>query len=331
VTAGAGTTLAEVQAFLAAEGKQAPLATPWAEATIGGLVAANVNAPLRMRYGAIRDIVLCATVALADGRVIRVGRPVMKNVAGFDLVKVFVGSHGTLGLITDVTLKIVVKQRAQRTLLVAMDDYRHGLMLARRLLPVALVASAIVLCKDCAIAGGPQSSSSPYVLAYTAEGGEEDVQAELEQARQVLQAAGGFEPLEVEGVSGTDVWAEWLASSRSKLVVRVGVAAKDVPVYVNDQAAALNEGAFLVDVGSGLVYAAGTKIDDVVEASGWVERLRRPAVGMDGYAVVMDMPGEWGDGMLDRWGYVPETVDLMRRLKGRWDREGILNVGEFVV
>jgi hypothetical protein len=136
--------------------------------------------------------------------------------------------------------------------------------------------------------------------------------------------------LEVEGVSGTDVWAELLASSRGKLVVRVGVAAKDVPVYVNDQAAALNEGAFLVDVGSGLVYAAGTKIDDVVEAGGWVERLRRPAIGMDGYAVVMDMPGEWGDG-IERWGYVPETVDLMRRLKGRWDREGILNVREFVV
>ncbi len=102
VTVGAGTTLAEIQAFLAPEQKQVPLATPWPETTIGGLIATNVNAPLRMRYGSIRDLVLCATVALADGRVLRVGRPVIKNVAGFELVKVFVGSQGTLGLIIDV-------------------------------------------------------------------------------------------------------------------------------------------------------------------------------------------------------------------------------------
>ncbi len=85
-----------------------PLVSPWPTATIGGLIAANVNAPLRMRYGAIRDLVLCATVVLADGRVLRTGRPVIKNVAGYDLTKAFVGSHGTLGLITDVTLKLVI-------------------------------------------------------------------------------------------------------------------------------------------------------------------------------------------------------------------------------
>src|SRR5256714_1097448 len=102
ITVGAGTTLDEIQTFLAPDQKQVPLATPWPDATIGGLIAANVNAPLRMRYGAVQDLVLCATVALADGRVIRAGRPVIKNVAGFDLVKAFVGSHGTLGLIADV-------------------------------------------------------------------------------------------------------------------------------------------------------------------------------------------------------------------------------------
>ncbi len=69
-----------------------------------------------MRYGAIRDLVLSVTVALADGRVIRAGRPVMKNVAGFDLVKLFVGSHGTLGLITEATLKYAAQPRARRTL-----------------------------------------------------------------------------------------------------------------------------------------------------------------------------------------------------------------------
>ena len=70
----------------------------------------------------------------------------MKNVAGFDLTKLFIGSYGTLGLITDVTLKIVGKPRAQRTLFMPVDDLRYGLLWARQLLPMSLVASAIVVC-----------------------------------------------------------------------------------------------------------------------------------------------------------------------------------------
>ncbi len=330
VTAGAGTTLAEIQSFLALEQKQVPLAAPWTGTTIGGLIATNVNAPMRMRYGAIRDLVLCASIALADGRVIRVGRPVIKDVAGFDLTKVFVGSHGTLGLIADVTLKLVVKPRTQRTLLVPFDDYRHGLTLTRKLLPLALVASAIALCKDCAIPGVVRSTQSPYMFAYTAEGVPEDVQAELDQVRGVLRTVGGAEPIEVEGLSGTDIWAAHLQGSRGKLLVRAGVAAKDVAAYIDDQADVLNEGAFLADMGNGLVYAIGAHVEDAEEARTWVEMLRQPASGMGGYAVVMDMPDDWRE-VIERWGYEPEAVDLMRRLKRRWDPEGILNVGEFVV
>ena len=330
ITVGAGTTLDEIQTFLAPDQKQVPLATPWPDATIGGLIAANVNAPLRMRYGAVQDLVLCATVALADGRVIRAGRPVIKNVAGFDLVKAFVGSHGTLGLIADVTLKLVVKPRTQRTLLIPVDDYRYGLVCAGKLLPMALVASAIMLCKDCVLPKGVQVSASPFTLVYTAEGITEDVEAELDQVRQVLRTEGGPEPLEIEGLSGTDIWAASLAGSRGTLLVRAGVAAKDVAAYINEQAAALNEGAFLADMSSGFVYAVASHIDAAEEAGAWLEKLRQPAVALDGYAVVMDMPEHW-QGKIDRWGYRPQAIDLMHRLKGRWDPEGILNGGEFMV
>lgn len=330
ITVGAGTMLNEIQTFLAPDQKQVPLATPWPEATVGGLIAANVNAPLRMRYGAVRDLVLCATVALADGRVIRAGRPVIKNVAGFDLVKAVVGSHGTLGLITDVTLKLVVQPRTQRTLLIPVEDYRYGLLWAEKLLPIALVASAIMLCKDCIIPKGAPISASTFMLVYSAEGVTEDVEAELDQVRQVLRTEGGPEPLELEGLSGTDIWAASLAGSRGALLVRAGVAARGVAAYVDDQAAVLNEGAFLADVSSGLVYAVASHIDAAVEAGSWLEKLRRPAVALDGYAVVMDMPVDW-QGKIDRWGYRPQAIDLMRRLKGRWDPEGVLNGGEFIV
>jgi D-lactate dehydrogenase (cytochrome) len=168
------------------------------------------------------------------------------------------------------------------------------------------------------------------MLAYTAEGVPEDVQAELDQVREVLRTVGGAEPVEVDGLLGTDIWAAHLQGSQGKLLVRAGVAAKDVAAYINDQADVLNKGAFLADMGNGLIYAVGTHVQTAEEARTWVEMLRQPAIGMDGYAVVMDMPDDWRK-VIDRWGYEPEAVDLMRGLKRRWDPEGILNVGEFVV
>jgi len=336
ITVGAGTPLVEIQSFLAPRRMQVPLASPWPEATIGGLVAANVNAPLRIRYGSMRDLVICATVVLADGRCIRVGRPVIKNVAGYDLVKVFVGSHGTLGLITDVTLKLTPLPRTRRTLLAPIDDLKDGLRLAGQMLPQALVASAILLCKDCDIPGVGDVLRSPYTLVYSAEGIAEDVQAELDQVRQVLRMGevGGPDPIEVETLSGTDIWVRLLGNSkrdgqREVLKVRAGVAAKDLATYVQGQADTLNAGAFIADVGSGQVFAV-RMVDKVEAAQDWLERLRRPALALEGYAVVLDMPEEWKE-RLDRWGYRPETIELMRGLKARWDPAGILNPGGFIL
>ena len=97
VTVGAGTPLVELQTFLGERQLRVAVSSPWPEATVGGLAAANVNGPQRMKYGGWRDNLLCTTVALADGRVIRAGRPVVKNVAGYDLPKVFVGSRAHWG------------------------------------------------------------------------------------------------------------------------------------------------------------------------------------------------------------------------------------------
>ena len=325
VTVGVGASLTELQSFLVSEHLQVPLAAPWPGATIGGLVASNVNAPLRMRYGSLRDLVLCATVVLGDGRVIRAGRPVIKNVAGYDLIKLFVGSHGTLGLITDVTLKLTPLPRARRTLLAAVEDLEHGLVLTEQARSVALVASAILLCKDCDIAGMPRSS---YILAYTAEGLLEDVQAELDQLRQVLRTGGLPDPLEVEDVAGTHIWARLLENSSGRsLQARVGVPARDLASYIQAQSTALNNVAYIADAGNGLVYAVYNHREPAA-ARDWLERLRRPALALGGYAIAMDMPGTW-QGTIDRWGYQPAALDLMRNLKARWDPDNILNPGEF--
>ena len=96
VTVAAGSSVAEVAAELAADGFILPLAAPWPDATIGGTIAAQFNAPWRGAYGGIRETLLCAEVVLPDGRVLRLGRPLVKDVAGYSLHKLFIGSFGTL-------------------------------------------------------------------------------------------------------------------------------------------------------------------------------------------------------------------------------------------
>jgi FAD/FMN-containing dehydrogenase len=331
ITVGAGTRLGEIRTFLESSRMQVPLASPWPQATIGGLMAANVNAPLRMRYGSMRDLVICATVVLANGQQIRVGRPVIKNVAGYDLVKVFIGSHGTLGLIAHVTLKLMPLPRLRRTLLVPRDDLQQGLALARRMLSQSLVASAILLCKGCDLSSVKGLRNSVYTLVYTAEGVAEDVQAELEQVRQVLHMGEvrESEAVEVESLSGTDVWVSMLGNSeQGTMKVRVGVAAKDVAAYVREQGDTLEMGAFIVDVACGQVFAVLSS-DNMNVASKWLKGLRQTALMLEGYAVVLDMPENW-QGRMDRWGYRPEAIELMRGLKRRWDPAGILTGAGFI-
>lgn len=108
ITVAAGTTLAEVQRALGAAGQRLALDPPHAaSATVGGVVAANSSGFWRARYGGVRDQLIGTTVALADGTVARSGGRVVKNVAGYDLNKLFIGSLGTLGVIVECTFKVL--------------------------------------------------------------------------------------------------------------------------------------------------------------------------------------------------------------------------------
>jgi glycolate oxidase FAD binding subunit len=106
-TVQAGMTIGALQKILGQRRQFLPVDPPQPlRATIGGIVAANVNGPRRMMYGGVRDLVVGMKVALATGERIKAGGKVVKNVAGYDLCKLFIGSLGTLGIITDVTLRM---------------------------------------------------------------------------------------------------------------------------------------------------------------------------------------------------------------------------------
>lgn len=329
ISVGAGIRLAEVQAFLESEGKLLPLVSPWGNATLGGLLASNLNAPLRMRYGGLRDQVLAMTIVLADGRSIRAGRPVVKNVAGYDLPKVLIGSYGSLGLISEVTFKFTALPRQRRSLLVPVDNLVSGLEWGQLALAKALVASAVVLCKGISLPDAERDHiQADITLIYTAEGHPADVESEIEQVKQILQAAGASQVTESELVSGSQYWAELLGRDPGQsLKVRTGVPPRDLLTFARAQSSALNSGAYLIDLASGHLYTTNYP-DGVGEAQAWLHELRKAALADGGYALVLDTPAGWRE-KLNIWGFKPDTLDLMKRLKARWDPSSILNPGIF--
>lgn len=124
ITARCGTRLPEIEAALAGHGQVLAFEPPHfaAESTIGGVVAAGLSGPRRQAVGAVRDFVLGAVLMDGKGEVLRFGGQVMKNVAGYDVSRMLAGSLGTLGLILEISLKVLPKPFAETTLGFAMRE-----------------------------------------------------------------------------------------------------------------------------------------------------------------------------------------------------------------
>jgi len=146
-TAPAGATLRDVNAVLARERQWIPLDPPHGDsATIGGIVACNDSGPRRHRFGTPRDLIIGIEVALTSGRVVHSGGRVVKNVAGYDLSRLFCGSRGSLGVITTVTFKLAPLAPTSRTLVAQFTDTTHAVDAALRIAAsAALTPSALEL------------------------------------------------------------------------------------------------------------------------------------------------------------------------------------------
>ena len=274
-------------------------------------MASNSNAPLALRHGPLRDAVLAVEVAMADGRVLRLGRPLVKNVAGYDLPKVFVGSHGTLGLLTRITLRLVPAPRARRTLALALPDLDTGLELARVAIGRAILASGIVLSGD----------GDDRRLLYTAEGPSEEVEVELASIAEEWRSLASETPVE-EKRSATEAWRERLAGAAGDdLLVRAGVAPRDLGALLATWPPERSAG-FVLDCAAGTLYVR-LSAPEPAEAVAWLAALRRAACGLGGYAVATRLPARLAT-TLDPWGYHPPAIAVMRRLKELWDPAGIL-------
>ena len=217
----AGATLAEVQALAARDGLWWPVAHPWPEATVGGVVASSWNGPSRWRYGALRDLVLGGVVVLPDGRPGRVGGKVVKNVAGYDMTKLHVGALGTLGVLTEVNLKLAALPATRRTLAATASSVQQGVAAALAAFRTNLVASSVlVFGGDRAGLGLPDEGAATVVVE--AAGHAADVEQEL---RIAARALAGLDTAGATEQAGDAAGSEWQRAgvAASGVIFRVGL------------------------------------------------------------------------------------------------------------
>ena len=299
---------------LAAHSFQVPFAAPWPDATVGGLLATNLNAPLRMRYGGWRDNVLSVKVALPDGRILRTGRPVVKNVAGYDLTKLFIGSHGMLGLITEITLKLTPLPRRRRTLSLAVETPLQGIELAQATALRWLMTAGVVV---------EQEEAGRWRVLFTVEGLPEDVDAECEELATVLHQAGAG-GIQEEESTATQRWCAHLAAADDgELLARIGVPPQHLALYWRMlPEGARHPGAWFIDVAAGLLFVRWPRIDAATLHT-HLQMAQQPALALRGYATVLSAPAEWMTGP-ERWDWRVDAHEIAHAIRRRWDPAEIL-------
>ncbi|MGH9945094.1 MAG: FAD-binding oxidoreductase, partial [Pyrinomonadaceae bacterium] len=303
-------------------------------ATIGGVVAAGLSGAQAFGYGAPRQFVLGMKVALADGRAIKAGGGVVKNVAGYDMCKLFTSSRGTLGLITELTFKLRPRPAREATL-VALGSHPTELIKAARsilnaqLLPVAVELLSPRLATS--IAAAADDSTQALLVRFA--GSEQAVEAQLNQSRLLLATDARVNV--GEPADDASIWRGLAALAYRGdqcLIWRAGVRPGELPVLLGAiEEAASRAGTHInwhAGIADGRLRAFQQVEAGLVPLISMLEELRRQAQGWGGSLVVEQAPAElWQK--FDPWGLGNPVVALMRRVKHQLDPEGRLAPGCF--
>ncbi|CAH2604813.1 Glycolate dehydrogenase, FAD-binding subunit GlcE [Rhodovastum atsumiense] len=331
LSARAGTPIAELEAAVAAKGQQITAEPPDFSAllgstgaqTLGGVVAANLSGPRRVAWGAMRDHVLGLRAVNGMGEVIRSGGRVLKNVTGLDLAKLLTGSHGTLGVITEVTFKVlpVAEQRAT-LLLPGLDPVRGVAALSAALgSPYGISAAAYLPAGMAARIPALAGIGQPVALVRL-EDFASFVAYRSERLRSDLAEFGAAEML--DDATTRAVWTA--VRDATPLVAEPGAIWRvSVRPSQGPRVAAVLERMFgarwFLDWGGGLVWVSGPAtaaahqavVTAVQEAGGTWTLLRAPEALRTAVEVIPPEP--------------PALAAIARRVKAAFDPKGILNPG----
>jgi glycolate oxidase subunit GlcD len=333
-TAEAGLTLSEFQNHLKEKGQWLPIDPPDdGTATLGGVVATGLFGPQQMGYGAPRSFVIGLRAILADGRMIKAGGNVVKNVAGYDLCKLFTGSYGTLGLITEVTFKLRPLPAETRTIVASgllTSLVKPGRTIARESFPVAVELLSGSLAKQLGISVDVSECGLLIRFAGSSRAVVTETASALKKLReQNIRCVTHDEDDELwRGVS------KMATRTVNDLSWRVLIRPGDLSSFVEDVVSLEDDEAAHVELqwqaglGDGRLRAMARVPVYHRETVRALERLRERAENFGGGLVIERAPAEIKN-EIDSWGSFGSATDLMKRVKQQLDPENMLSPGRF--
>jgi len=328
-TVEAGCTFQHLQQALAEHGQRLALDPLWPDhATIGGILVTNDSGPLRVRFGSLRDLVIGITLALPDGTLAKSGGKVVKNVAGYDLPKLAIGSLGTLGIITQAIFRLHPVPRESRTLSFSTADSAtnggatmNALMLAIQdcnMVPTGVQVRA-------GSASTPETDFHEIDLRF--EGTAAGCEAQIEQTLRIASGARRIEsPAEVWNAA-SKLWSE----AEPSVVCKFSLLPTDLGTFL-DSIRKASEPLHLPwrlvaqAVGVGHLRLDGNDTGVLLNT---LEALRKKLETRGGSLVILRCPLEFKSKM-DVWGSAGDALPLMKSIKGQFDPTGVLNPGRFL-
>ena len=338
-TVQSGCLLFDLNRVFGEHGQILPLDPPGAGSrTIGGIVATAQTGTLRLGYGQPRDWILGLQIATPDGKLIRSGGKVVKNVAGYDLTRLFTGSYGTLGIITQVSLKVYPKPATEMTMVCGSDEIvrvwktvEH--MLSGNINPVSLE----IVSENALRRVGLEGELPGYCLCVRVAGEEADVRVQTMQMERIASES----ELSVRApVPAETAGAFWQMVSDLPLgfpiVVRLNTVPSRLPRFLSMAADALRQAAECVyfsasaGIGCATLMVEGpsdaTLMNKLLPA---LSEIRRQVVSSGGSVILQKLPTGWKE-HIDVWGPTGTAASLMKGMKQAFDPSGVLNPGRFV-
>ncbi|MDZ5472033.1 FAD-binding oxidoreductase [Bacillus sp. 31A1R] len=340
LTVRAGTPFKELQDYLAKYKQRISLDPFWPEyATIGGIIAANDSGPKRLGYGSARDAVIGLRTVYPDGKVIRSGGKVVKNVAGYDMNKLFIGSMGTLGVISELTLKLRPLPKYESLILIS---FQETIMEEVKSFAVTLLDSMME--PVCLELLNPTLSKmltgkENYTLAISLEDVESSVHYQEKYIQKVQPANSNFSLLKKQ--EAEDFWNRFynigpngvnlVNQQQTEATLKIGVVNLDILTVLKESQLAAD--AFKLEIqghgglGHGLcqLHLKGTS-EDVTAA---IQHLREFVSTIGGYVVVKHLPFHLRQ-KVKAWGEKPAYFLLLEGIKRTIDPNQILNVNRYV-
>jgi glycolate oxidase FAD binding subunit len=317
VTVEAGMKFARLQEILATAGQFLPLDPAYPDrATIGGIIATADTGSLRHRYGGVRDLLLGISFVRADGKIAKAGGRVVKNVAGYDMMKLFTGSYGTLGILTEVTFRVYPVPTNSGT--VILTGSIEGLakvakiLLASTLTPIAVDVLSTAFSRHLEISNMP---SLAVKFATIPESIAEQSEQLLAIAKGLGLKGGSWQGAQEEQLwSGiqTGIWGD--APIGCKLGVR-STAAVETIEWIDRSTDNSAKGVIHLSSGIGACALSDSK---------HIAPLRSHCEASGGFLSVLQAPEDVKH-KIDVWGYRGNSIPLMRQIKQQFDPFDLLN------